>query len=333
MKFTLRPESRAEDDLFDPLRELRSPISMETIKSVVFNRAPAKFSLWNQLWSHVAEFLALGIVTAVAVNFSVFQGSGTNLRLIPSAKHFADGTNADFFADPASKTEPRSNSAHPLTIHTIDTIAAPSIIRPPETMTSIFLITGFRNEDATPIIPKGMVGNSILQPSLSSLSSTPGITWFSTLSSGAVFSHLRILGEEAEIGMDNGWESFGLAFTNASGNRDKHEILAYHSNESSVLFSESDQTLALFFGANYSIGPVAFKGELGPAYIISSSKFYDPITEVLGSNNVNDRMGMAAEISAFYHVSDFFQAGVTSISSYRTGQFTSGILVSVNLRP
>jgi hypothetical protein len=157
--------------------------------------------------------------------------------------------------------------------------------------------------------------------------------WYATASSGAFFSHLRILAESAEIGLNNGWECLGLSFTNASGNRDLHDVLAHHSSESSVLFGESDQTLALLFGANYLMGPVAFKGELGPAYIISSSKFIDPITAAFGPNNVNDKIGMAAEISAFYNVSDFFQAGVTTISSYRTGQFTSGIMISVNLRP
>ncbi len=133
--------------------------------------------------------------------------------------------------------------------------------------------------------------------------------------------------------MNNGWESFGFAFTNASGNRDLHDVLSHHTNESSVLFGESDQTLALFFGANFPVGPIACKAALGPAYIFSSSKFIDPVTEAFGPNNVNDKIGMAAEISAFYNVSDFFQAGVTTISSYRTGQFTSGIMISVNLRP
>jgi hypothetical protein len=279
--------------------------------------------------------LALGIVAAVAVNFPAFQGSGIGTHLTSGVSYSDVASNNVFFAVPASNTVPLSNSAHTFlsNIHTIDTLAEPSTIPLAETTTNISPVTRFRNDEATPIALTEIVGNSIVQSPLSSLSPPAGMMWYSTLSTGAVFSHLRILGEEAEIGMDNGWESFGFAFTNASGNRDLHDVLAHHSSESSVLFSESDQTLALLFGANYSMGPVAFKGELGPAYIISSSKFIDPVTAAFGPNNVNDKIGMAAEISAFYNVSDFFQAGVTTISSYRTGQFTSGIMISVNLRP
>ncbi len=196
MKFTLRPESRAEEDLFGPLRDLRSPISMETVKSVVFNRASAKFSLWNQLWSHLAEFLALGIVAAVAVNFSAFQGSGIGTHLNSGVSHSDVASNNVFFAVPASNTVPRSNSAHPFrsNIHTIDILAELSTIPTADTTKNILPVTRFRNDEATPIALTEIVGNSIVQSPLSSLSPSAGMMWYSTLSTGAVFSHLRNIG-------------------------------------------------------------------------------------------------------------------------------------------
>ena len=333
MKFSLRPELPGEDELFRPLRELRSPLSMEKLKTLVFHPAAGSFSAWSYLWSVAGGILAVGAVAGILYRFSGNE---------QSANH----------------------SARPETSIGSEQIVAPSILErsysaelsyaniPNETSHVQRAISQFRtsgNANAPVIerlsyaepralppfnsVPKNIIGqNQNILPT-SNFVLHPSPSWYATASSGAVFSHLRLLGEAAEIGVENGWESIGIAFTNASGNRDWHDVLVHRSSTSSLLFNESDQTVALLLGGNYSIGPVALKGELGPAYIISSSKFIDPVTEALGPTTVNGRIGAAAEISAFYNFSDFFQAGVTTITSYRTGQFTSGVLVSVNIRP
>jgi hypothetical protein len=326
MKFSLRLENPGEDDLFSPLRELRSPISMETIKTLVFHHAAGTFSLWNYLWSVTAGVFAVGAVAGVLYHFS--GNEPATERRIVRASIGSEQT----FSSPRVE-ESHSEVPGEISYNRRDIPQAPASgnmearvlenISPVDARWSHIENLGMKGADA-PI-------ENPIQPYSFTTPASP--SWFATASSGAVFSHLRILGEAAEIGMNTGWESIGIAVTNASGNRDWHDVLAHHSSTSSLLFSESDQTVALLLGANYSIGPVAMKGELGPAYIISSSKFIDPVTEAFGQSSVTNKIGMAAEVSAFYHVSDFFQAGVTNISSYRIGQFTGSILISVNLTP
>ncbi len=337
MKFSLRAENRAEDNLFEPIRELRSPISMEKIKAVVYHHATGGISLWSQLRGLLGEFLAVGAVSAIAVNFSGFSSVEIRDTSVPEAIRSIIATSTDF-AKPTTYHYRQANSSIPFnsTGHSIITAAMPSDILPSKSTANISPVTRFRSEDAARIAPRNNEVENYLQPSLSGPMPSPGMEWFSTLSSGAVFSHIRMLGENAEIGLQKGWESVGLSLTNANGNRNTHEVLEHHSmasSASSLLFSENDQTIALLLGANFSLGPIAIKGELGPAYVISSTKFIDPVTDALSPSSVNGRIGAAAEVLAFYNISDFFQAGVTGISSYRTGQFTSGIMISVNIRP
>jgi hypothetical protein len=326
MRFSLRPEHPSEDDLFGPLRELRSPLSMEKIKTLVFHHAAGQFSIWNHHWTIAAGIFAVGAIAGVVYHFS---GN------VPTREHSitqASIGSEHIFRSPIMERspskvpdntwfDPRDIPRTPASQNT-----DPSVIK------NILYAEGrsLRMESSVIKSLDVQIKNPI--PSSSFISPEPSML-YASVSSGAIFSHLRIVGEEAEIGINSGWESIGIAFTNASGNRDWHDVLAHRSSPSSLLYSESDQTIALFVGANYSIGPVAVKTELGPAYLFTSSKFIDPVTEALGSSSVNNKIGMAAEISAFYHVSDFFQAGVTSIASYRIGQFTSGILVSVTIRP
>ncbi len=336
MRFSFRPNSSGEEDLFSPLRELHSPISKEAIKALVFHHAASGFTAWNYLWSIAGGVLAIGAVAGVLYHFSgnepakkssvATKSSISSEQIVSSSipentspeniseNSHSNVSNYTSHVQPDISQSPASENANDDVAENISYLEARSL--PIENL-------GIKSTD-TPI------ENPLLTSYFLPITS-PEL--YATASSGAIFSHLRILGESAEIGVNNGWESAGIAFTNASGKRDLPDVIAHHASATSLLFSESDQTIALLFGANYSIGPVAMKGELGPAYIISSSKFIDPVTEVLGSSNVNNRIGMAAEISALYSVSDFFQAGVTSISSYRTGQFTSGLLISVSIRP
>ncbi len=326
MRFSLRPEHPSEDDLFGPLRELRSPLSMEKIKTLVFHHAAGQFSVWNHLWTVATGIFAVGAIAGVAYHFSGNEPAGR--RGVAQASIGSEHVFRSPLVEKSSSKVPNETS---FDASDIPQTPASKNIEPPA-IKNIQYAEARSLSIESPAIKNAEV--QIENPILSSsfIPTEPSML-YASVSSGAVFSHLRILGESAEIGMDNGWESIGIAFTNATGNRDWHDVLAHRSSTSSLLYSESDQTLALLIGANYSIGPVAVKAELGPAYIFSSSKFIDPVTEGLGSSNVNNKIGMAAEISALYHVSDFFQAGVTGISSYRIGQFTSGILVSVNIRP
>jgi hypothetical protein len=334
MKFSFRSELPGEDDLFGPLRELRSPLSMEKIKTLVFHHASGTFSVWNSLWSFAGGMLAVGAVAGVLYHFS---GNETSVK--PGVRSEASSGSKQSIGSEQAATPSIAEISH-LNVpdeafdvhhHNVSQFSVPEnadarVVEPISHLEACVL-------PPLDFVPKNSVEQDQIIPHPSSFILSPTPSWYATASSGAVFSHLRLLGEGAEIGIENGWESLGIAFTNASGNRDWHDVLTHHADASSLLFSESDQTIALLLGANYSIGPVALKGELGPAYIISSSKFIDPVTEALGPSNVNGRIGAAAEISAFYNFSDFFQAGVTNITSYRTGQFTSGVLVSANIRP
>ncbi len=329
MSFFTPPDFGAEEDIFHPLRELRSPISIASIKSIVFDRA-GNFSLWSQFRGLLGEFLALGILAAVAVNFSGFRSPVVSGRSLPTV---SKSIGESIGNKSSSENYTIIQSPHFPETHTLASAATPSNILPSNSTGCMVPVIPARAEEREPITLQANAKNIHLSTAFSNPPTSPDVKWYSTVSGGAIFSHLRMVGEYAEIGIESGWNTFAIALTNASGSRDRHDILIHRSTASSLLFSESDQTLTLMVGANYPIGPLSCKAAMGPAYLFSSSKFIDSVTGVTGSSSVHNRLGIAAELSAFYPVSDFFQAGVTGISSYGNNQFTGGILLSINITP
>jgi hypothetical protein len=325
-----RPEKQAGDDLFSPLRDLRSPVSMEKLKTIVFDRASINFSLWSQIRGLLGEFLALGVLSATIINFSGFRAPG----LVERGNNTSTVTSSSELSVPTvnSILSPKTSFNHS---NTHDPLAPRSLTDKivSESTDQVMPITPLRMENIASVIPRNNEIKNYLQTSSSDQNTSESTEWYSTVSGGAVFSHIRMMGENAEIGIQRGWESIGLSVSNANGNRDMHDVLAHHSTESSLVFSENDQAIALMAGANFSVGSFAGKIEAGPAYLFSSTTNVDPATMALGQVNSSRRIGMVTEVSAFYNVSGFLQTGLSCVTTFQAGQFSNEILFSINIRP
>jgi hypothetical protein len=335
MRFSFRPPHSAESDLLGPLRELRSPVSTEAIKSYVLGRTTANFTLWSQLKSLIGEFLAIGVLTAISLNVSGFRNSDlsgivTTVADVHTESIVTNSVNAAGTDHYLHSPSLRTRSAH----YNILPSVSSSKIRTPEIADPITItnapISGSALVTHPPSTP---TQNNYLQPLPPYNTPSTSMEWFSTFSTGAVFSRIRMLGENAEIGIQSGWESIGLSFSNASGERDWHDIQNHHSAASSLLFNENDQAIALMAGANFPVGPLACSAELGPAFLFSSASYLDPATLTLTPGNSTSRFGIAAELSAFYTINGSLKAGITGLSTVQSGQFISGILISIDIRP
>jgi hypothetical protein len=333
MKFSLRPGDQAEDDRFGPLRELRSPVTTDSIKIIVLDRMASGYSIWSQLRGLIGEFLAVGVVAAIVINFSGFRPAETTSNVNAEIGKVIAASNLGLpDASVSHFAGVRSIHSH-LSILNLPGSLAGSSAPLLDSDAKIFPVSNFRVANEIPAVNGNEAYAYQLQTEPPIAVQESGIEWFSTLSSGAVFSHIRMLSEDAEVGIQNGWKSVGISLSNANGNRDMHDVLEHHASASSLLFSENDQTIALLLGASFSLGPVTGKAELGPAYLFSSITYVDPATMALGPSATASRLRATAKVSVFYNISDFFQAGVTGISSYQTGQYTNGVFISISIKP
>ncbi len=342
MRFNFRPINPAEDDLFGPLRDLRSPFSPEVIKALVLEQSRSGVSLWMQLRGLLAEFFAFGIVAAFAVNFTGLARdtsepiiSRSGLLPVSAASPIQQSLS---LPTPVLQYLPAysvSSSSHAASLSpSLTSNLTPKDPHPFDVPLSIMLHPGIRNSNALYLLPKFNSIDNEMQPSISDQTILQNSEWFSTVSGGAIFSHLRMVGERAEIGMRlNGWESIGVSFINTNGSRDWHDVLAHHSTASSLLFSENDESVALMLGGDFSVGAVSGKLEVGPAFLISTGSDVNPATLTLGSEGTTQRFGAEAAVSAYYNLNGFVKAGITGISTWETGQFATGILISVEIRP
>ncbi len=334
MRFSFRPYHSAESDLLDPLRELRSPLSTEAIKSYVLGHATANFTLWSQIRSLIGEFLAIGVLTAISLNVSGFRSNDLNRNISTFggehtesiATSSGNGMRADHYLRDASI---RTRPAH----YNILPSVSSSGIKTPDNTDITTILTPAPKLGHAALTYHASMRDNYREPLQTYQTPLSGMEWFSTFSTGADFSHIRMLGENAEIGIQGGWESIGLSFSNASGEREWHDIQAHHSAASSLLFNENDQAIALLAGANFSVGPLVCRAELGPAYLFSSTIYLNPATLTLSPSSSTSRIGIAAQVSEFYPINGSLEAGFTEASSVRSGQFISGILISIDIRP
>jgi hypothetical protein len=326
MKFFLRPENPAEEDLFEPLRELRSPLSIESIRSLVLEHAAVGVSSWNHMLGVIAELFAVSVIGAILWNSSAPKQESS--RAVAHSGIYSINSTVAAIASENSQTKWHhiaANRSFGIPVSSTEAIKISEAEVIPSIEARTVPITRSQIDRSNGSIPPSIVPASPIGSTFSE--------WFATASAGAVFSHIRMLGESAEIGLNNGWESLGIGFMNASGNRDEHDVLVHHSTASQLLFDENDQTFALLAGANFSIGPIGCKAECGPAFLFSADNYIDAESGAITPLSIHRRMGVEADFSANYSFSDFCQVGITGISTIQNTQFTSGLLVSVTLRP
>ncbi|HET6401536.1 MAG TPA: hypothetical protein VFH95_09075 [Candidatus Kapabacteria bacterium] len=333
------PFSNSSVDELGPLRELRSPLSVSAIRERVLERS-AQPALWGQLRNILAEFVVVGVACA-----AVFQLAGPVARHgVPLAAyqvanpfiatHVSDGTNGSDRANgkngvwwkisivrssqpgiakdiPISLVNAAAPSEAPLILHY-------SPINPPPS--SSFL----HPSSFYPSV-------SFLHPSSFSLQPSP--VWFASASGGAVFSHLRMMGERGEIGFQDGWKTIAVSYTSGDGSRDLRDEIAHHSGLTAPLVSkEHNQELSLLLGATMPAGPIGLRAMAGPAYLSSSSAYFNPATGTTGAPVSLQGFGATAEVSALYQWNSSFEIGVNGIANYLPRQFTSGLFASLEYR-
>ena len=318
-------------DPLAPLRELRSPIGTRAIRERVLEQV-AVAPLWRQLRTVAAEALVVGVAAIAVLRLSV---PSTGSRM--GSAHLALSQNAEprsimASSEPAPLRESRvvsraartSLAAHasegPVTIFGAIAPRLPNAIEPAA---------------YTPL-------KASMQP-LRSLctwdnsSAAPKASWFAAVSGGAMFSELRILAERGEVGLEDGWKTMALSYTNANGAADIHGVLLHHPGLTTPFLSkEGAQQYSLLLGANLHVGEFEFRALAGPTYLYASSQNYDPAIGGATAPTTRSGLGVSAEASVLYSLNSSVEAGVTSIASYGASVFnvrqTSGLFASFNYR-
>ena len=180
MKFSFRPEVQAEDELFSPLRDIRSPLSTEAIKTIVFDRISVGYSLWGQLRGLIGEFLAVGLVAAIIVNFSGFRPA-ENMEIGHAGISKVITSTNMVISDASANNLPMFNGilSH---VKVGNPAPAPSIALPSDSTPDISIVNHFQsgNEALADSLNRG-VNYSLQSPQSDPMPET-GAEWFSTLS-------------------------------------------------------------------------------------------------------------------------------------------------------
>lgn len=326
MKF---PFSNSLMDELAPLRELRSPHSTSAIRERVLERA-ASSALWGQLKDILAEVLMVGVA-----------GVGVFLIGGPVAEHRSlHGTPESYETYQADRTD-RSNQMATLSganavgvfhhkAHRAKAGAFPAsnlAIKPIPLSNHTLIPQTFPSLPSLFLHPSSFIRH----PSSLSLPSSP--IWFASVSGGAIFSRLRILGERGEIGFEDGWKTIAFSYMSGDGSRDLRDAIAHHSGSTAILLSrERNQEFSMLLGAAVQAGPFELRAMAGPAYLSSSSVYFNPATGTTAAPVSLQGFGVAAEASAIYQLNSSFEIAINGTANYLPRQFTSGLFASLEYR-
>lgn len=324
MKFpfsNISPERCTTDEL-GPLRELRSPLSTSAIRERVLERAAAP-PLWGQLKNMLAECLVVGVAGAALLKIA----GPMELHYASQTIHPSDRTHWTAWTNGTNDVA-RSHSAR---ANRIIPNEAPVYAMALNNSPFVLSKSTFRTE---PIALRNTVDhlNPILDTRYSP-STTISPIWFASASGGAIFSHIRMMGERGELGFEDGWKTVALSYASGDGSRDLRDIIAHHlSSTTPILSKERDQEFSLLFGARAQAGPIELRAMAGPAYLSHSSIYFNLLTGTTGAPVSLQGFGVGTEISACYQSTNSFGIGISCTANYLPRQFTSAIFATLEYR-
>ncbi len=344
-------------DGLSPLRELRSPFSTGAIRARVLARTATK-SLPLQLKVVLAEALVVGVAGVSVLNIagpvpgvrdlgtefrvpvsgvrttdlepqtsvlgprisgSIQRDSGLQTTVISSFVHrnarderSSAGTYSNEHA--SGRLKAMDPGYYPVEVAFVQPVAIKSIAMPTPLHTAPY------------DLPQGELRSDGLEIEPSEA------TWFTSVCGGAVFSQTRMMGERAEIGIEQGWKTLAIAYATSEDSRDVKDELLHHPGLTAPLLSRAgNQEFSILFGACTKAGPLEFRAMAGPAYLFASSAYYNYATGTTGTPAVLRGIGGAAEAAVFYHLNTFVDGGLMGTANYVSHQFTAGLYGSLDI--
>ncbi len=336
MKRTTHITGNRESDLFEPLRSLSSPFGVERIQLAVLGFSH-RVSLWNVIRSFLAEFLALGVITATAANF------------IPIL-HADVATVANATAAPKDNRVARVDHIRPVSaaVQSATTVSSGSLLvtsTPPKVSPSAVEAQSIEYLSQTitrvQLIPAGtpraetrsLNASSILpvyeSPFLASESKT---VFSSSVVGGALFGRMRMIAEGIDLNLARENYSLTFGYLRANGNRNLDEEILHHPSDLKLLVAEERQQFSLLAGIAIPMGPIQTHASIGPSYLVLKTTTATSATKVLDLPTLQYRFGAQCDIEIDYSLSSAIQAGIRGTAGY-FGMPTGAVLLGLTVTP
>jgi hypothetical protein len=329
--------AQPEDDLFQPLRRSRSPLSLNSIKHYILDRsvsaiqAAERPSLWAQLRGLGLEFFTLGAIAGIVSFASTpsipISGAATNekntiaaipaIRVAPDLQvgyNFGAGSEAPVLH--AVQHSFRSTDEVVAQIHPASTTA--QLIQPAK---------------------HSAISQPFGYPFAASMEESTTPHYFASLQGGAAFDRMRMLTEGISIGATRDWQMIALQYSAITGRRDAHDLLSHHAPSDVLLQSEDRREVSLLLGGIARYGNMNGSIALGPSYLFMTNTFYNQSSQLTTAPVFAKGLGLAVQASIGYEFNNFVSAGITgfaylhSMTSGSAATNTAGISLSIVVEP
>ncbi|GEM_PF-6127505 len=311
-----------EPDLFQPARNLTSPVSIERLKAFVIEAEP-KITAKILLRHLLTEFLALGSIAAVAY---------TTLRapVITSEKHLRTFAVAQ-----------RLQPSMPVLASSMPHVGGRTYMT---TGTAVHIFNLAGKEPG--LLPVAMVKEA---PAVAAAQSqnyrslrageslapiNPNVTLFATASAGAYFDHLRMLVENVSVGINDDWRYYAVGFRSTRGTHDIQDFAAHHPDASTIPWKRNDEELYASIGARLFVSDFEIRLGAGPSYFTSSVTSVAAASGNVQAPSVARLFGIATEGSISYTIASHLQTTAGAfVGYYGQSTITSGVSIGLMVTP
>jgi hypothetical protein len=332
MNTLFTPENPGESELFRPLRQMKSPLSMNAVKNYILERIEG-MTIWQRIQRLIFQtstFTAI-IASICSINSPAGETKGMLIHPSQTTPLTAAPTNFDeqIISHVTQAIIPKNSPGNLTSIN--EKVNREKPIAPATDKQEIAERISFAPPITTPAIVIDMKTESLSEIIVPRETETSSLRPFAEVQALGIADHTRIYGGGISAGVIHDWQIASVHFMDAGGVRDDRKDDPSLSNISRIK-GETGKQFALMFGGIIERGRFSSSLQVGPSY--SMSAITSGLKGIPSSNTVlnQNMLGMSAQISAGYRFSDFFSANVEGLFGYRSA-FSKGLVMSIMIQP
>ena len=327
-------QENRKDELFRPIRDMRSPLSMNAVKNYILDHI-GELTIWQKIQRLVFQTGVFTVIigTICCLNSPAGETKGgmavSAVNILPASvsQDNADGQVAALSIKPA---EPRK--INPGIISKDAAIESDPIENTSSESTStiapdIASIPAAKVESA--IIPADSKSPELFDLPVTAQNQTAPVRAFAEVQGIAYSGRIRMFGEGFGLGVMHDWQVLTLHMMNTNGIHDDRKDAP--SLTAIGVKKETGQQMALLFGGMVESDRLYGNLQIGPSY--NMSQITSGIREVPASNvAVSQRFfGLSSQVSVGYRISDLLSANIEGLLNYHSA-FSGGLMISVMIQ-
>jgi hypothetical protein len=330
MNSLFTPENHDESELFRPLRQMRSPLSMNAVKNYILERIEG-MTMWQRIQRLIFQtgtFMAI-IASICCINSPAGETKRMLTHQSESTPLIAVSNNKQILSVATQAILPKNSTGSLQSIN--EKVHKEKPIAPPKDKQEISDPISFTPAITTTSIVIDMKTESLSEIIVPKETEKSSLRPFAEMQAMGIADHTRMYGGGFSAGIIHDWQTVSFHFMDASGTRDDRKDDPSLSNISRIK-GETGKQFAVMFGGIVERGRFSSSLQVGPSYsmsaITSGLKGIPSFNTILNQN----MLGMSAQISAGYRFSDYLSVNVEGLFGYRSA-FSKGLMMSIMIQP